>query len=433
MEVGQLFVPMMAAALCIWALFQFVGYVPVRLLPTRQPPRNHRSERRSLTSVASTISSADLATTDPLRAAWQGYRLFKVAAIQREAESCHSVYLRPADGKPIAGFLPGQHLTIRLPMDDESKTHVRCYSLSSSFHPNFYRITVKAVASPMGRPELPVGLVSNYINHRLKEGATIEVKSPAGDFYLDAASSSPVILLAGGVGITPLMSMIQSTLINQPHRKMLLIYGSLNGQQHIFKHELDLLQRQSNNLTILNCYSTPLPEDCLGTDYQLAGRIDHSLLKQILPQADVTFYLCGPPPFMQSVYSALIDLGIDNSRIQFEAFGPASVERIVSSDSGSGASISHEGQNAADQKFRVMFAQSAVSAEWDSPCSTLLDLANQHDVPIETGCRAGSCGTCETRLLSGSVNYPKHLSIKCGAGSCLPCVAKPSSDIELEA
>ncbi len=426
MEVGHVLVPLFAIALCVWAAIQFVGWVPSRLSllsPGQQSKSGITDRRREALNGAEQTGSARA-----MDFRWLGYRRFKVAALNEEADGCRSVVLAAADGKPIARFQPGQHLTLRIQPESECKPLVRCYSLSHAFHPEYYRITVKTVPAPSARPDTPPGRASTYINTQLTVGQIVDVKAPSGNFFLDDSTDDPVVLLAGGIGITPMMSMIESVVAQHSNRGVLLFYGSVNSRQHIFRNILKAIDRNHENISIINCYSAPLPEDRAQHDFQVHGRVTGNLIRSVLPHSQFQFYLCGPPPFMESIYRDLVDWGVHDSRLHFESFGPASIKRMSIP---AGGTLS---QSEMKTTYQIKFTESSSTVNWSTVQDhSLLEVAEAHHVPMSSGCRAGSCGTCETTLLNGNVKYPDHLTVQYGPGKCLPCVARPTSDVELEA
>ncbi len=164
-------------------------------------------------------------------AAWPGYRSFHVERKVPEdsAGQVCSFYLVPEDGKPLPPFLPGQFLTFQLDIPAPAggtQTVVRCYSLSDAPQPNRYRISVKRAPSPIGSAH-PPGASSNYFHDLVEVGSTLKVRAPGGHFHIDR-SDAPVVLIGGGVGITPMLSMLNWCLTAQPGREVWLFYGVRN-------------------------------------------------------------------------------------------------------------------------------------------------------------------------------------------------------------
>jgi ferredoxin-NADP reductase len=375
-------------------------------------------------ALANTNSKQVASILDSIQsnASWKGFRQFVVQQLIRETENTTSVYLVPADGKPIASFRPGQHLTLRMAIPGQAKPIVRCYSLSDSPGKSYYRISVKEVPPPLDRPELGCGKASHYINRCLTEGQLVDVKAPAGEFYLDEDSDRLLILLAGGIGITPMISMLSRLVDANSRRTTLLMYGVKHGQDHPFKRQLHELVQVHGNLHLVNCYSRPQPTDQLGADFHVQGNVNINLLKKLIKVPDAEFYLCGPPSFMQSLYDGLLEWGANPNDIHFEAFGPASIQPAPS-----GSTMPSEQP---EVTHPIKFARSDTTAIWDGQ-QTLLELAESLQVPIDSGCRAGSCGTCCVPIISGAIEYPGGQKPDCPAGHCLMCIAKPIRAVEL--
>lgn len=358
---------------------------------------------------------------------WQGFRRFRVSKVIKETELCTSVYLQPTDKKPICDFKPGQHLTLKFSVPGQGKPVIRCYSLSQGPRPDEYRISVKVVAPPRDQPDAPPGLVSHFVNRQLIQGDLIDVKAPSGSFHLDTDSDAPVVMMAGGIGITPMMSMIEYVLANQPQRQVILFYGSRNGADHAFKSVLNQIQAQFKNIHVINVYSAPGPTDQQGVDFQVAGYVSNELIQQVLPGPSFQFYMCGPPPFMDSVFKGLVEWGVPESRIHFEAFGPASIgkkrnQKVGAVDQGARQAVS----------VPVTFSNSNVSVSWSEDIESILNLAEANGVSVESGCRAGSCGTCELAIKNGRVKYPEGHTPDCKPKHCLPCIAQPDGPLELD-
>ncbi|QEG24113.1 2Fe-2S iron-sulfur cluster-binding protein [Mariniblastus fucicola] len=351
--------------------------------------------------------------------AWNGYRDFIVTKMVRECVNTVSVYLAPEDGKPIPGFKPGQHITLKFQPKGKSKPLIRCYSLSGAPGNPYYRVTVKHVADRGG--DKGPGVVSTIVNFGTRVGHRIPIKAPSGHFYLDEQSDDVAVLLAGGIGITPMVSMLDHLLATNPNRSVVLIHGVRNSEEQQFKEYLGEKAAENANVHVINCYSRPQPDDIKGVDYQVQGFVSIDLLKAIIPGENCQFYLCGPPAFMESLHSGLEEWGIDASRIKYEQFGPSTIKKSTA-----GNETKH------DSPDPVSFLESNEVALWNSSFESLLELAEANDIPIESGCRAGSCGTCETAIVSGKVRYTTGDKVSCNPGCCLPCIAVPDGALELE-
>lgn len=358
---------------------------------------------------------------------WNGWRKFQVIRKSKECGDVVSLYFAPHDRKKIPAFNPGQFLTFQVRVPGMPQPVVRCYSLSDAPKEKYYRISVKRV--PAAKPEFKPGVVSNYFHDQLNEGDIIDLKPPGGGFYLDLASRSPVVLIAGGIGITPVLSMVNA-LTNRPPltRETWFFLGVRHGEENFRKDHLRKLASQHENLHVVFCYSNPLPHEKEGVDFEHGCRVSADLFKKILPSNNYEYYLCGPPPFMESVTKGLRDWGVPDSAVHFEAFGPASVAVKPAAVAAAAAAGADTGK-----KLKVKFARSNKELVWSGDVANLLELAEKNGVALPSGCRSGSCGTCMTAVKSGKVSYPKAPSFQVEDGSCLTCIGSPSDELVLDA
>ena len=362
----------------------------------------------------------------PTSGAWDGWREFRVARREYEdrARTVCSFHLEPVDGAALAPFVPGQFLTFAVPISAD-RTLTRCYSLSDGPNAGSYRISVKRVLAPVGRPELPAGACSNQLHDRLQVGDVIKAKAPAGRFVVAPEPGVPIVLIAGGIGITPLLCMLRGGLAAGPNRTVHLYYGVRQGAEHGFRTELDELARLHPNFHLNVVYSQPGPADAAFQAFQHAGHIDVDLLRRTLPAGRHRFYVYGPPAMMASLIPALVEWGVLTGDIHHEAFGPASARSAPATSRAQAAGAS--------PSLEVMFRQSARTLVWDGKDANLLDFAERHGLAIESGCRSGSCGTCEVKLIAGTVRYAEKTDHEITPGHCLLCVGFPDSPLELEA
>lgn len=366
----------------------------------------------------------------PGAAAWTGYRPFRVERriIEDALQSVCSFYLVAEDGKPLPTFLPGQFLTFRLDLPAStggSESITRCYSLSDAPSPQSYRISIKRVPPPAGS-DVPPGRSSNHFHDQVAVGSLLQVRAPAGHFHIDR-SDAPVVLIGSGIGITPMLSMLNWSLTQQQGREIWLFYGVRDSRELVMKAPLEALAAEHPNFHLRICFSAPQAEDVPGRDYQHQGRIDVSLLRMQLPLKPYHYYICGPSPMMESLVPALEDWGVPATHIHFEAFGPASIKRRANA-----AAVPQDlERNGSD--IAVTFTQSAKELPWSPTTTSLLELAEAHAITVNSGCRAGSCGGCQTKIVSGEVSYRQPPDFDPEPGSCLLCVCTPKTSLSLEA
>jgi nitric oxide dioxygenase len=256
------------------------------------------------------------------RGGWKDFRPFIVAKRVEESEVITSFYLKPVDGKTIAAFKPGQYISIKLEIEGEEFTHIRQYSLSDAPGKDYYRISVKKEAGM----ETPDGKVSNYLHNSVEEGEVLQISAPAGDFFLDTEKNTPVVLLSGGVGLTPMVSMLNTVAELQPEKEVTFIHAAQNGKVHALKEEVAATAAKAKVNSVV-FYDQPTEEDRQNNSFDVEGYITKEWLKENVNLEQSDFYFCGPVPFMKAVNSALKDLGVTEDRIHFEFFGPmASLE-----------------------------------------------------------------------------------------------------------
>lgn len=248
---------------------------------------------------------------------WDGFRSFVVERKVQESDVITSFYLKPTDNNQIAHFLPGQYISIKLEIDGDEFTHIRQYSLSDSPGKDYYRISVKREAGTAN----PDGMVSNYLHDVVTEGEILKVSAPAGDFVLDTKKNTPVVLLSGGVGLTPMLSMLKTVVEVQPQRKVTFIHAAANGNVHALRQEVETLT-SLNHVNSFFFYDSPTEEDRKNKAFDVEGYVTEEWLVQNLPTIEADFYFCGPLPFMKSINTSLKNLGVKEERIHFEFFGP---------------------------------------------------------------------------------------------------------------
>ncbi|MBB3068649.1 nitric oxide dioxygenase [Paenibacillus baekrokdamisoli] len=262
---------------------------------------------------------------------WADFRAFKVDRKVKESDVITSFYLIPEDGKSIASFEPGQYISVRMSIPGEPNTHIRQYSLSDSPEKPYYRISVKQEVETRDKP---AGHVSNYLHQEVKEGDVLWLSAPAGDFVLDQQDERPVVLISGGVGLTPMVSMLNTMVEKQPHRPVTFIHAAQHGKLHAMRESVEQLARIHPQLSAYWCYNQPTDLDKETNAHHREGYIDSKWLQSIVPTRDAGFYFCGPTPFMRAVNGILKEWGIPQSDIHFEFFGPASSLEPVGAEIG---------------------------------------------------------------------------------------------------
>ena len=266
-------------------------------------------------SLERTGTWQEVAETLAARKAGNIYRNYTVTRIERESDVITSFYLQPEGAESIHCHRAGQFLPIEIQPPGHDKPIKRTYTISNAPNGSHYRLSIKR--EPAAGPDLPPGVSSNYFHEHLKPGSTIRALAPRGRFVLAESSMRPVVLLSAGVGITPMISMLEELAKESAScgcsRKVWFIHGARNGKEHAFG---DYVRRIAwPGLTTHFVYSKPGEDDTEGIDYHSKGRIDVDLLKSLLPFDDYDFYFCGPLAFMEALYDGLKALNVSDQRI----------------------------------------------------------------------------------------------------------------------
>lgn len=243
---------------------------------------------------------------------WRTFKDFTIVDKVQESDVITSFYFKPVDGKKLPSYKPGQYITIRFQIPGDEYMINRQYSLSQAPGNDTFRISVKREDECM-----PNGKASVHIHKNLNVGDTVELSAPAGDFFLDTDSETPVTLISGGVGITPMMAMYQTIANVTPDRPVAFLHSARTRSHQAFHNALNDINEKLSNSTYKALYSEE-GDGFITADF---------LADRVLKGSDV--YVCGPTPFMQAVVSALYKNGVANEKIHFEFFGPAEQLELV--------------------------------------------------------------------------------------------------------
>jgi ferredoxin-NADP reductase/MOSC domain-containing protein YiiM/ferredoxin len=359
------------------------------------------------------------ASTGP-QPAWPGFRPMHVTRLERETANVVSLYLEQPDRASLSVGLPGQFLVLRLQTTPDGAVMLRNYSMSDVPGAGTYRVSVK-------REEK--GVVSSYLHDHVHVGDILEISAPRGGFTL-TSSDAPVVLLSAGIGATPVLAMLHSLASATSRRKVWWIYGARNRAEHPFgKESRELLQTLVNSRSHI-VYSKPDSEDKLGVDYDSVGHVDTPLLDRLGVTRDADYYLCGPPSFLRELTKGLKSWGADSSRIHAEVFGPEAP--ITPGIARSSRPPVHAPAGEPGVGPQISFVRSGLTVPWNSRFSSLLELAEACDVPVQWSCRTGVCHTCECALIGGTVHYQPDPLEPPAAGNLLICCSTPSGDVEVD-
>jgi ferredoxin-NADP reductase len=430
------------------------GVLVLAMLGAAVARRRRASALLNRLSAAPQVAPVSMPVTPPMRPApitsppatprpgvrpaiWSG--LLRVAAIARETPHVKTFRIAAPDGSPIPfTFAPGQFLTLSVRVD-QGMVH-RSYTIASPpSRAAYVEVTVKREDD---------GAVSRFLHDRVAVGDQLQVRAPAGIFTFEGTDADSIVLIAGGVGITPMMCVIRHlTDISWPG-EIFLFFATRSSDEVIFREELEYLQRRHARLHVV----AAVDERAEGTAWMgLEGRITKETLMAAVPRlASRRIHLCGPPPMMTAIRRILDEIGVPGSQIKTEAFGPAlglvpppqaeppvppkAVERVLDKV---------EAPRAAPGEMPVMgpatatlsFARSAKSAPLP-PDKTVLEVAESIGVPIDYSCRVGTCGLCKTKLLAGQVKMEFQEALTEDdktAGIILACQARSLGNVTVDA
>ncbi|MEZ0213191.1 MAG: MOSC domain-containing protein [Xanthobacteraceae bacterium] len=339
----------------------------------------------------------------------RAFRDFRIAATKDESRSIRSFLLEPNDGDGLPQALPGQHIVVRA---ESGSILTRAYSLSALPSSQF-RISVKR----------EVGGFSEWLHEKAEAGDILRVLGPRGSFVWDGQSTAPLVLISAGVGITPMMAMLQAATTNNGSRcvprSITFIHGARCSADHAFADQTSEIARNHPSVRRHVRFSAPASGDILGRTHDSMGRIDEPLLATLLSGLEgARIYICGPATFMSDVSQWIEALNLSEAEVFTETFGsPAPVSTR---------------QAQAPNEARIYFDAAGVVATWRSGM-TLLDVAETSGVAIESECRSGVCGRCATRVVSGRVEYQIDPLADIEEGEALLCCAYPlDTEIRLE-
>lgn len=340
----------------------------------------------------------------------------KVREVVRETSDTVTLYFEHPE--PYLEYKPGQFLT--LVMEFDGKEQRRSYSLCTSpFVDPFPGISVKRV---------PEGLFSNFLNEKVFPGKTLNVVKPMGNFTTEFHSKNRrhFFLIAGGSGITPIMGILKSVLVNEPQSIITLIYCSRNEEQIIFNKQLELLQLANpDRLTVIHNLSQP-SENWKG----LKGRLSPIVLKELFAKAEYEpryeefYFMCGPEGIMETTQQVLDELGVERERIHRESFFSAAAHQ-AHEDALKGI---NNGILTRDVTIILEGEEHVVTVP---PSKTVLESGLAAGLNMPYSCQSGLCTACRGRVLSGQVKMDEDAGLsekELAAGYVLCCVSRPLTD-----
>jgi len=252
---------------------------------------------------------------------WRGWRQFVVSKKEIESDEIISFYLAPADRGKLPHYKPGQFISIKQYVPELGYEQPRQYTLSSAPNPHHLRLSVKR---EIAHDAKPAGKMSNMLHAGVKVGMAIDVSPPFGDFYLaHPEENKPVVLISGGVGLTPMTSMLDTLTQQGFRRKVVFVHAARNKKVHAMRKHINEIVAHHSDYVTRSVWYEDVSGAKKGEDYDEEGRIDIDKIKSqvLLPEAD--YYLCGPLAFMASIEEQLVENGVRKEKIHSEVFGEA--------------------------------------------------------------------------------------------------------------
>lgn len=337
------------------------------------------------------------------------FQEYIINRIENESSTIKSFYLSPKNGNRLPVFAAGQFVNIKVKLPKSDKELIRSYTLSDSPKKAYVRLTIKR--------ELE-GKVSRYLHDSTNVGDVILVSNPMGNFSVSNQKNNPLVLISGGVGITPMLSIAEYCAKFQPYREIHFLHSSKNEDTQPMFKRLTQLREASTNFHLSIFHSTPLVYEKINLHYDYQGYIT----KNNIPFDELAdYFICGPNSFMENMFSHLKDLKIENDKIHYEFFG---VEKKI-------FSVKNDTAYKVDN-FTINLINSNKLILWDNRMNNLLELLESEGFSPNNSCRMGTCLTCETKLKEGVFEYDPEPFVETSEEAVLLCCAKPTSNITLE-
>ncbi|MGN6545563.1 MAG: 2Fe-2S iron-sulfur cluster-binding protein [Aureliella sp.] len=357
------------------------------------------------------------------------WRVVEVVEIVDESADCRSFYLRDPLGAELPDFQPGQFIMVR-PALGGADLPARCYSLSDAPGEPWWRITVKR------QPTRSTGIdgrersLSAWLHERIGVGDCLLISPPCGEFVLDDASARPIVLLAAGIGITPLASMLKYSLQSHPSRPVHLFFQVQDDEHWPLGEVLHSWQQACPALSVTTYFSRELPLERPAHGGIAYGKFDAASIVNCTVQhgAEGTaqckpadYYLCGPEAWMDALVDGLTALAVPREQIHLETFATASDS---SSDAAEPASV---------EPWSLSFDRSELHLEKSTQATTIWQAASDNGLQLPAGCHSGACGSCRVRLLRGQVQYRTRPQCSLSEREVLACIAQPRGDVVVDA
>jgi ring-1,2-phenylacetyl-CoA epoxidase subunit PaaE len=348
------------------------------------------------------------------------FHSLRVRAVQPDtAEAVVVSFDVPEELRPVFGFTQGQYLTLRKEIDGQDLR--RSYSICAGVDDGELRVGVRKVAG---------GVFSNWINEHLQPGDTVNVMAPQGRFFvpIEAQAQRHHLGIAGGSGITPILSIMKTVLAREPASRFTLIYGNRKLRSTMFKEELDdLKDKYMARLVIHHVFSDENSEMDLHMGVMNRQKISEFLGTLVRPSGIDHAYICGPFQMNDEAEAALLAAGVPEERIHIERFG------IAQQASGQVGAVLHQAQPGDAAKARITIVRDGLAREiaFSREQPSILDAASAAGLEVPFSCTSGVCGTCRAKLVEGKVRMERNFALdkkEVAAGYVLTCQAHPTTE-----
>ncbi len=325
----------------------------------------------------------------------------------------------PPELREVFGFTQGQYLTLRTDIDGQDLR--RSYSICAGVDDGELRVGVRKVRG---------GVFSNWINEHLKPGDTVSVMAPQGRFFvpLDPAARRHHVGIAGGSGITPILSIMKTVLAREPHSRFTLIYGNRLLQSTMFKEEIeDLKNRYMTRLALQHVFSDEHTDAPINSGVMNREKIAE-FLASVVPADDIDHvYVCGPFQMNDEAEAALLAAGVPEERIHIERFG------VALPATGPVGAVVHEAKPGDAETARIVIIRDGLSREisFTKQQPSILDAASAAGMEVPYSCTSGVCGTCRAKLVEGQVRMERNFALdkkEVANGFVLTCQAHPLTE-----
>jgi ferredoxin-NADP reductase/MOSC domain-containing protein YiiM/ferredoxin len=390
---------------------------PARIAVARDHPALSQGWRDSFADMLTPVKR----TGEGVAPGWSDFRPLLVERVERETPTVSSFYLTEPEGLQLPTAQAGQYLTLRLTGSEDGSTLVRNYSLSALAEGAGYRISVKRE---------PGGAFSNLLHDTVSAGDLVQVAAPRGEFVL-RTGRAPAVLVSGGIGITPVLPMLQQLIADGEDRDIWWLHATRSVEEYPLVAEVHALAERTPYLHAHTWVTRSDPagqgSTALGSWHR--GRMTTEALTALDLPRDAHAYLCGPSAFIDAVTQSLVEVGLAPSAVSSELFGTlASLNPGVV---GEQAQTPHLPELSGDGPL-VTFTRSLLEVPWSDSYRSLLELAEACSVPTRWSCRTGVCHNCVTPLVSGTVTYVEQPLTDPDPGTALICCSRPDGEVVLD-